>query len=106
MGNILLDIQLAETYSMGIGPDSTKSRFNKNYDSLEVFYSAILKHYHLSFAKFNEALNWYKQRPIQADSLLSLVLDGLHVTQSEFHIPDEEKPEQKKKVPDRMNVQP
>lgn len=90
MAEVLLDIQLAETYSLGLGPDSAVSRFSKNYDSLEVFYTAILKHHNLDFAKFNEAIIWYKKRPQQADSLFSLVLDKLHVQQSAFHIPDEE----------------
>lgn len=103
MKHILLDLQLAETYSLGLGPDSTISRFSKNYDSLEVFYFAILNHYHLSFAQFNEALKWYKARPEQSDSLLSLVLDGFHVMQSAFHIPDEGGPELKKKGNDSVN---
>lgn len=98
MGKVLVDIQLAETYSLGLGPDSTRSRFSKNYDSLEVFYSSILKHHNLSFAKFNEAMAWYQERPKQEDSLLSLVLDNLHVQQTEFHIPDEEEKKTDNKV--------
>jgi hypothetical protein len=73
MGKILVDIHLAETYSQGLG-DSVTNKFEKNTDSLTGFYTSILKHYDLSFKEFNEALEWYKERPIILDSLYSKVL--------------------------------
>lgn len=76
MGKILVDIHLAETYSQGLG-DSAANKFEKNTDSLTGFYTSVLKHYDLSFKEFNEALEWYKERPIILDSLYSKVLTQL-----------------------------
>jgi hypothetical protein len=73
MGKILVDIHLAETYSQGLG-DSATNKFEKNTDSLAGFYTSILKHYNLSFKEFNEALEWYKERPVTLDSLYGKVL--------------------------------
>lgn len=73
MGKILVDIHLAETYSQGLG-DSAANKFEKNKDSLTGFYTSILKHYNLSFKEFNEAMEWYKARPIVLDSLYGKVL--------------------------------
>lgn len=76
MQEILLDMHLAETYSQGLG-DSTVNRFQKNYDSLAGFYTSILKHHNLSFESFNEALEWYKERPDRIDTLYARVLGRL-----------------------------
>jgi hypothetical protein len=76
MGKILVDVHLAETYSQGLG-DSAANKFEKNTDSLTGFYTSILKHYDLSFKEFNEALEWYKERPVILDSLYSKVLTQL-----------------------------
>jgi hypothetical protein len=76
MGKILVDIHLAETYSQGLG-DSVTNKFEKNTDSLTGFYTSILKHYDLNFKEFNEALEWYKERPVILDSLYSKVLTQL-----------------------------
>lgn len=76
MGKILADIHLAEAYSQGLG-DSVTNKFEKNSDSLTGFYTSILKHYDLSFKDFNEALEWYKERPVMLDTLYSKVLTQL-----------------------------
>jgi hypothetical protein len=76
MEKILVDIHLAETYSQGLG-DSVTNKFEKNLDSLTGFYTSILKHYNLSFKEFNEALEWYKERPVTLDSLYGKVLTQL-----------------------------
>lgn len=73
MERVLVDIHLAEIYSQGLG-DSVKNRFEKNYDSLGGFYVSILKHYNLSFEEFNDALDWYRERPGTIDSLYARVL--------------------------------
>lgn len=77
MQEILVDMHLAESYSQGLG-DSTANRFQKNYDSLAGFYTSILKHHDLSFEDFNEALEWYKERPMRIDTLYGKVLNQLN----------------------------
>lgn len=76
MQQILLDMHIAEAYSMGLG-DST-NRFKKNYDSLAVFYKSVLKHYNISFEEFNKAMEWYEERPVLIDSLYGKVLNQLN----------------------------
>jgi hypothetical protein len=68
MADIVLDMQIAEIYSQGLG-DSVKNKFEKNYDSLNGFYASVLKHYNISYSEFNEAMNWYKSHPQLMDSL-------------------------------------
>lgn len=87
MGKILVDIHLAETYSQGLG-DSATNKFEKNSDSLTGFYTSILKHYDLSFKEFNEALEWYKERPVILDSLYGKVLTQLVELKAEKGIKD------------------
>lgn len=74
MEAVLLDLHLAESYSQGLG-ENVKSRFEKNYDTLPDFYLSVLKHHHLSFQDFNEALQWYKERPIKLDSLYQNIIN-------------------------------
>lgn len=88
MQQVLLDIHLAETYSLGLG-DSTRNRFEKNYDSLAVFYRSILKHHGLTFEAFNDALSWYRERPEAIDSLYVKVINRLSELKAKEHIPDE-----------------
>ncbi len=76
MQEVLVDMHLAESYSQGLG-DSSANRFQKNYDSLAGFYTSILKHHKLSFEEFNEALEWYKERPMLIDTLYGKVLTRL-----------------------------
>jgi len=85
MEQVLLDMHLAETYSQGLG-DSTKNKFEKNYDSLSGFYTSILKHYDLSFEDFNKALEWYKKRPAMADTLYGKVLNRLNELKAKENI--------------------
>lgn len=94
MEQILLDIHLAETYSQGLG-DSSVNRFQKNYDSLAGFYTSVLRHHKLSFEHFNEALEWYKQRPERIDTLYARVLNRLNELKASAGISDlEETPPQ------------
>ncbi|KAA5532279.1 DUF4296 domain-containing protein [Taibaiella lutea] len=76
MSKVLLDMQIAETYSLGLG-DSVTNKFEKNYDSLSVFYRSVLKKYDISFEDFKDAMQWYEARPLKMDSLLSNVLNQL-----------------------------
>jgi hypothetical protein len=87
MKALMLDIHLAETYSQGLG-DTTGNKFDKNYDSLPVFYASVLKHHNLSFEEFNEALEWYRERPMQMDSLYAGILDQLNTLKAKEGIKD------------------
>ncbi len=83
----MLDIHLAETYSQGLG-DTTGNKFDKNYDSLAVFYSSIFRHHQLSFEEFNEALNWYRKHPQQIEALYAHVIDKLNTLKAQEGIRD------------------
>jgi len=87
MTQILLDIHLAESYSQGLG-DSMKNKFEKNYDTLPSFYTSILKHHSVSFEDFNEAMEWYKQRPVDIDTLYSKVINELNELKAKKGIKD------------------
>ncbi len=87
MQHILLDLHLAESYSLGIG-DSVKHRFDRNYDSLAGFYTSILNHYEVDLPQFKKAMTWYQQRPDQMDSLYGLVLNLLNEQKAVYGIKD------------------
>ncbi|RYZ26573.1 MAG: DUF4296 domain-containing protein [Sphingobacteriales bacterium] len=102
MSRILLDMQLAEAYSQGLGNDP-RNKFEKNADSLTGFYTSVLKHYNLSFEDFEEALTWYKERPPMLDSLYSSVLTQLIEIKAKRGIKDTEEPPDKAAVPPDTN---
>lgn len=83
----MLDIHLAETYSQGLG-DTTGNKFDKNYDSLAVFYSSIFQHHQISFEEFNEALNWYRKHPQQIEALYAHVIEKLNTLKAKEGIRD------------------
>jgi hypothetical protein len=87
MSKILLDMQIAETYSLGLG-DSVTNKFEKNYDSLNVFYRSVFNKYDISFEDFKDAMKWYEARPLKMDSLLSNVLNQLSEIKAKEKIKD------------------
>jgi len=109
MQAVLLDIQLAEAYSVGLNKDTAVPvrRYDKNYDSLAAFYSDIFAHYHLSFNDFNMAMAWYKARPNIMDSLISGVIEELNKEKAKSGV-GEGQPEPKKTLPDsnQTKIQP
>lgn len=88
MAQIITDLQIAETYSLGLHAknDSNVQRFSKNTDSLYVFYSSILNHYQISFDDFNQAIVWYKNHPTEMDSLLNTALDCLNKAKAQLGV--------------------
>lgn len=88
MAQVIADLQVAETYSLGLHAqkDSNVLRFTKNTDSLYVFYSSILKHYKISFDDFNQAIAWYKAHPTEMDSLLNASLDCLNKSKAKLGV--------------------
>lgn len=98
MTRILLDLHLAETYSQGLG-DSMKNKFEKNYDTLPSFYKSVLNHHQISFEEFNEAIQWYKNRPVEIDSLYVKVLNQLNELKAQKGIKDITEPEKETAKP-------
>src|SRR4051812_26401368 len=68
MKQLLLDVQLAETYST-FKKDTAYKTGAKNLDSLAVYYKDIFAHYHITAAQFTENLEWYKNNPDELDSI-------------------------------------
>ena len=77
MEAILYDVQTAEVYSTMAGKDSVKDFGQKNEDSLAAYYAAIFKHYNISVASFKTAVEWYRARPSELDSIYSKLLPKL-----------------------------
>lgn len=80
---LLLDLHLAESYSVGLYPDSLKKKFDKNPDSLAVYYAAVFRHHNINADEFKEVMDWYKQHPDMLDSLYNRVLDKANELQAE-----------------------
>ena len=68
MKKVLLDIHLAEAYSITL-KDSLHRAGTKNTDSLAVFYNDIFNHYHITQEQFTQSLNWYKDHPEDLDTI-------------------------------------
>lgn len=82
MQQVLLELQYAEVYATGLYPDSLKKKFDKNLDSLGVFYASIFKHHQLTEDEFKEAMDWYKAHPVLLDSLYARVLSNVNERQA------------------------
>jgi len=97
MQMILLDMQLSETYSLGLGYDTLNqaNKFKKNYDSLHVFYASVLNRHKMSFEEFIEAMNWYEKRPLMMDSLIGNTIEQLNKQKASLNIKDYENPKSK-----------
>jgi hypothetical protein len=83
MKAILMDMHIAEAYSSLIVVDSLqKKKFNKNTDSLAVFYQTIFKQHQVNLTQFEAAIQWYALHPEALDSAYTKmlpVLDSLKV---------------------------
>lgn len=73
MERILLDINLAESYSTMV-KDSLYKLGQKNSDSLGTYYKEIFDHYHVTAEEFQTSLGWYKARSNEIDTLFSELL--------------------------------
>ena len=80
----MVDLHMAEAYSVGLYPDSTRKKFDKNPDSLAVYYASVLKHHNLDVIQFKKAVDWYKQHPEMLDSLYNRVLDQASELEAEL----------------------
>ena len=70
MQKVLLDISLAEAYSVNI-KDSVHRGNIKNTDSLSLFYKAIFAHHKITPEQLTTSLEWYKAHPEELDSVYS-----------------------------------
>ena len=102
MTGLLLDLHLAEAYSIGLGDtvENSPHRFDKNYDSLAVFYTSILAHHGTNLKQFKASLNWYRDRPGKMDTLYLNLIEALMAQKSERNIPDMDPSE----IPDEAGV--
>jgi hypothetical protein len=73
---ILADLHLADAYSNMIR-DSTHPNAEKNYDSLAVWTNQIFAKHKITAKEFTKSLDWYRNRPVELDSLFAAVLPVL-----------------------------
>jgi hypothetical protein len=73
MAPVLADLHVADAYS-SILHDSTRAVIGKNYDSLAVWTKSILAKHHLTEKEFVQSMDWYRDRPVELDSLYMRVV--------------------------------
>lgn len=88
MKMIIVDMQFAESYSIGLGFDTTSKadQFKKNRDSLFLFYSSILKHYNIDMNTYESALLWYQNKPEMMDTLMQKSVAYFQQLKEEYEI--------------------
>lgn len=74
MRAMLMDLQLAETYSSLVLKDSTHPVIDKNMDSLAVYYKEIFNHYGVTQSEFERSVKWYQMHPDEIDSVYARML--------------------------------
>ncbi|MBS1783153.1 MAG: DUF4296 domain-containing protein [Bacteroidetes bacterium] len=77
MQSLMLDIQLAESLSMSLHPDSNHRSSEKNMDSLAVFYHSIFLKHNISDTEFKASLYWYREHPELLDSIYTNMIPTL-----------------------------
>jgi uncharacterized protein YcaQ len=73
MEKILLDINLAESYSTMVR-DSAHKLGNKHPDSLATYYRDIFAHHKVTREQFEKSLAWYKKNPDDMDTLINEII--------------------------------
>jgi len=73
MESLLLDIQLADVYSVMTQPDSLTVNA-RNMDSLAQFYTGILKHHHITEEAFRSSMAWYEEHPKELEEIYSRII--------------------------------
>jgi hypothetical protein len=73
MQKVLLDIHLAEAYSI-ISKDSLHRGGSKNMDSLSAYYKDIFAHYKITPEQFSQSLEWYKAHPDDMDTMYNNII--------------------------------
>ena len=86
MEKVLLDINLAEAYSIS-AKDSVHKPGTKNMDSLSAFYKRVFDHYKITDAEFNSSLEWYKGHPEELDSVYAHIIPLANNLQAKLPVP-------------------
>lgn len=73
MAPILADLHIADAYS-GMLRDSLNRNREKNYDSLARWTSRIFARHGITMQEFNKSMDWYRDRPLELDSLYASVI--------------------------------
>lgn len=81
MAKVLLDINLAESYS-AISYDSLHRIGRRNPDSLALYYKSVFSHYHITSQQFDASMAWYKAHPEELDTIINDDLPILAAWQS------------------------
>jgi len=79
MAPILADLHLADAYSILVR-DSLHPNAEKNYDSLAGWTAQIFKKHSVSLQEFNKSMDWYRNHPVELDSLYASVIPILEKT--------------------------
>ena len=70
---VLLDINIAETYSAMV-KDTLRRPGSKNPDSLSAYYKEIFGHYKITPEQFTKSLDWYKTHPDELDTMYNNII--------------------------------
>jgi hypothetical protein len=76
MAPILVDLHVADAYSSMIR-DSLHPNREKNYDSLARWTTQIFARHGVTMQAFNKSMDWYRDHPVELDSLYASVIPML-----------------------------
>lgn len=82
--NILYDMQMADVYSQSVRKDTTENYGQKNQDSLSRYYNEIFKHYNVTYDQFNTTMQWYKEHPMNLDTIYNNVLTRVSADEEKY----------------------
>ena len=89
---ILYDMQLADVYSQSVRKDTTESYGIKNQDSLARYYNEIFTHYNVTYEQFNTTIQWYKEHPMNLDTIYNNVLTRISAEEEKLKYKTQEDP--------------
>ncbi|MEO6830556.1 MAG: DUF4296 domain-containing protein [Chitinophagaceae bacterium] len=81
MAPVLAELHIADAYSTMLH-DSTGKNALKNYDSLARWTAEIFNRHHVTMEGFNKSMDWYRDRPLELDSLFAKVIPILDTMKS------------------------
>jgi hypothetical protein len=79
MAPILADLHIADAYS-GLLKDSLGLSRAKDYDSLARWTAQIFARHGVTMQEFSKSMDWYRDRPVELDSLYASVIPILEKT--------------------------
>ncbi|MBL7718909.1 MAG: DUF4296 domain-containing protein [Flavipsychrobacter sp.] len=81
---VLYDMQLADVYSLSVRKDTTEHYGIKNQDSLSRYYNEILKHHQLTYERFKQTMDWYREHPPELDTVYTNVLNRMSAAEEKY----------------------